>query len=601
MNARSGIRHAALLLPLALNVRQEEFRPIRYRLEHEPAVRAEDPRASRPACWTVELEAKGLARDAAPTLAFGPWEDWVPVDSLWLEILACEPPLAPGRAPGAPFLLAPGSDWNGSLRCVYRIRLTELGSGAQRAHGLLPTVARSADGKESYAFGYSWNTLLQVFQNGVPVRGRPKVELVAPEEMAIATGWGGLDHGRQEVKLEPEMGNSPIAFGEPVSTGACATEGRGPRGCRMVYVEVLQYGAGRDVTSFVAGVLCDLALALESDLGRGARDPLRAFVTDTTGGGMGSHYGLRIGFTAEEPEGSENSVYFRSLIAHELFHDWLGLGLQVGGLVWFQEGFTEYLALWYAARMGVITRDEFAHRLLEHEAILRERSALGSAAFADPEVQWRDGDGPRETLAYSGGALLALQIDVELRRTGKPGLPQLVRDLLAAGEHASLEDLRAWLEANGLAALYERSIVGTELDGAAESLRAAGFEEVSVAEPLTYFGIQADGGDFPRVEALDLEGPAAKAGIQVGDQITGYFPTRSDGPTVGPEVTTPHRFGLTRFIPGVQGTYIGVHRGDGEHQLFVDPTLIPGGYREGLSAAGGAAALDRFFAFEPQR
>ncbi len=597
MSAAAGRLCAALLLPLALGaVRQEAAPRVRYRLEHEPAVRAADPRASRPACWTVEIEAGGLAPDKGPpTLAFGPWDDWIAVDSLWLEMLECVPPLAPGRAPGAPFVLAPGPDWDGALRCLYRIRLTDLGSGAQRARGLLPTLAPGADGREPYAFGYSWNTLLQVLQDGAPVRGRLTLELVAPEGMAIASGWGGLDHGRQEVALEPEMGNSPIAFGEPAAGGTSISCG----GPMSASVEVWQYGAGRDVTSVVGNALAVLAPTMALDLGHPARDPLRAFVTDTAGGGMGSHYGLRIGFTAEEPEGSEHSVFFRSLIAHELFHDWLGTTLEVeGALVWFQEGFTEYLALWYAARTGLITRDEFAERLLEHEAIVRQRSALGSVAFADPEVAWRDGDGPNETLAYSGGALLALQIDVELRRAGKPGLPQLLRDLLAGRGRPSLEGLRAWLEANGLAALYERSIAGRELGGAAEALRSAGYERTELDEPLTYLGIQAADEDFPRVDGLDPEGPAARAGIRVGDRITGYFPVRGDGPGVRPDVVTPYRFGLTRFVPGHAGTYIGVRREDGEHQVFLEPELIPGGIREGLRAAG--PALDPFFAFAPQ-
>src|SRR4029079_7424559 len=49
----------------------------------------------------------------------------------------------------------------------------------------------------------------------------------------------------------------------------------------------------------------------------------------------------------------------RAGIAHELTHLGIGRRFPDERLIWFKEGFTEYLALWTAAAAGVVTPDWF--------------------------------------------------------------------------------------------------------------------------------------------------------------------------------------------------------------------------------------------------
>jgi predicted metalloprotease with PDZ domain len=152
-----------------------------------------------------------------------------------------------------------------------------------------------------------------------------------------------------------------------------------------------------------------------------------------------------------------------------------------------------------------------------------------------------------ETLGYRGGAMLALHADVELRRQGRPGLLQLIADLLQQDDRRlQLERLRAWMEANGLKEFYARSIAQpARFPDVDATLASLGFELEVEAASLTYLGIQVEGDAARgRVVAVDPEGPTAAAGVKVGDEIVGWFPTRTRPPRVGKAVTTKYRFGL---------------------------------------------------------
>jgi hypothetical protein len=180
------------------------------------------------------------------------------------------------------------------------------------------------------------------------------------------------------------------------------------------------------------------------------------------------------------------------LLAHELFHDWLGSSLvDPGSLVWFSEGFTDYFAIWHATAAGMLPPARFAERILGVEREARSGSPLGRIAFAQPGVDWRD-DGPNETMAYRGGALLAFIVDAELRRRSGRTVPAVVRGLLESAPRTyQLSHIRDVMTKLGLADVYHRSIAGTQLPDAFPLLRALGFDETVEQAGLTYLGIEA--------------------------------------------------------------------------------------------------------------
>jgi len=79
------------------------------------------------------------------------------------------------------------------------------------------------------------------------------------------------------------------------------------------------------------------------------------------------------------------------------------------------------------------------------------------------------------------------------------------------------------------------------------------------------------------VVAVDPDGPAAEGGVLPGDQVTGLWPTRSDGSRIAPEVDTPYRFGLALYDPGAAVCNLDVRRGTEELSLHITPRLVPGG------------------------
>ena len=575
LGAGSAKAPAAVASASALDVR------LHYSLSFElPDTRG--ARGERAPSWVVELSAHDLAPErGAIRLDLDDWGSWREVDSFYLEVLESEPPLAASSA--GPWELRTPSDWTGELRVVYRIRPTRLGSRAQKRWGLLPFWT------DSYSYGNSRNVFMSVRQAGERLVAKRTLELRAPDELAIFTGWAGLASGTQELEVDPCDGNALIAFGLPQA------HERFERAAAPVVVA--QFGSAAKVAAEVGQVVVTLVEAMGDALAYPRETPLFVFVTDAGGGGMGAEHGFVVGFEATSPASHAQSPYFRHLVAHELFHDWLGITVDANeSIVWFHEGFTDYLALWHLASSELVPRTWFAERLLELEADALRQSALGTVAFAEAGVGWRDGDGPLETMAYKGGALLAFALDVELRQGGHPGLHELIRDLLRSEEQAvELEFLRTWLDERDLAGFYAQAIAGTALPPVIEGLSRVGFELEQVSESLTWLGVRAEGeGLGARIAEVDPDGPGARAGVRVGDVVTGYFPNRSRPPELAPELATELRFGLTLFQPEAEEFKIWVQRDTENIELALEPTRIPGGYR--LEVRAQDSALDRFFA-----
>ena len=450
---------AALAAPAAPGTSAPAQTEVRYRLTHDPGIEA----------WTIEVAITRLPRNARIAFAMSDWGGWQDRPRPHVELIETSSPLRESSPETGRFVPDASKIRKGKFSIRYRIPLTALHSDEQKRIGLLPTAA------EGYAFGYSWNTLLQVNDQDVPLAAQRTIELVAPEGMTIVTGWAGLSQGRQAAVLDTAMGNGPIAFGTPARIEHSQQAN--------FSADVYQFGKGPDVTKTVAKVLCACVPALESALKFPARNPYRAFITDTQGGGMGSDYGLRIGVMEDAPKDHGESPWLKHHITHELFHDWLGIALTEtdSSLVWFKEG----CSLWQATASGLVDRPYFARRLLELEQIEAQRSSIGQVAFADNSVLWRDGDGPNETLAYTGAPLLALRVDAELRSRGRPGLLQLIRDLLKSEQRTfSQRDLKDWLESNGLKQRYKTSFQGTDLPDVRQSLLLAGYGEVKDSEEL---------------------------------------------------------------------------------------------------------------------
>jgi len=529
----------------------------------------------------VDLAAEGLDPERRDLRVWiQDWGEWTEAGGAYVTEVSGSPPVA---REGTDFRFDLPEAWDGSLRLRYRLSLRERESEAQRAKPLLPVRA------PSYWHGFAANTLPRIRVDGEPLGGERIVRLEGPPGWKIVTGWGGITEGTQVAQTGPDDENAHLAMGRPVGIASSEREGSA--------VEVIQFGEARDVTEVVRGAVQALAPEYERTMGRPLGHPIRVILNDYEPGGTSTHRDLGMGFTPRQSErGEETSPRWIQTLAHELAHQWIGnLVRPAESLVWFSEGFTDYVSLWHVAKTGLVSRDWFAQRLGEIDAAARRSPAYGKTSFADPSVRWRDGDGALETLAYRGGAMAAFHLDLALRDARLGGVGELFRDWIEAGEiDPDIEALRRWLDAADLGGFFEIVVRGGVLPDLRAALAQVGFVPEPVPARLTYTGIEAEGSPFGRIVALDPEGPAARAGLRVGDAISGLSPTRSDPPEISDEVATRFRWGLTLYDPESDEWRISVYRGDEKIRAVLSPRILEGGFHL-RQRSGDADRFDRFF------
>lgn len=522
-----------------------------------------DPAA--PETLEVTLEASGLA-PGDWSLVLDGWGNWPEMEGEYIEVGSSHPPV--GERDGTKIPLRAPEGWDGSVHLAYTVRVLGIGSPEQRARTILPAAG------ETYMTGALANTIARLYRNGEPADLEPTITIEGPREWTVFTGWAGGAEGSQESRLPAPGENAVFAIGRPVDvrTGAAGD----------VPCEVYQFAPGEGAASKALGITRTFVAHVSSTLEHTPPGPVRVCITGTTGGGYLTDHGLVVGLPDGSPEWLLDSPYYRHLVCHELFHIWLGHTLREAeseGTVWFKEGFTDYLSLWHAAACGVLPREWLATRMLEIESGARG-SAFGTVPFADPSIEWRDGDGPFETMAYKGGAVLAFALDAELRSAGRPGLPAMLRAMIESGEHRySTESIVERVRAMGLAEFERRHISGSEAPSVRDALLALGFDERDNSAQLAYIGLRTEeGAGFGRVVEIDPDGPGASAGFRVGDVIGGLAPAREDGVVAGESVDTRFTFGLTLIAPTEEPVSVWVHREGAEPvELRVVPRLIVGG------------------------
>ncbi|TAH35233.1 MAG: hypothetical protein EYC70_13430 [Planctomycetota bacterium] len=531
--------------------------------------------AAEPAALAIVLGATGLPAAGSVVCRLEDWGEWISAPYVYLRHLQVDG--RPVQLDGAGSFTVPAelvADRRLELR--YELTVQPEYSAEQEQRRLLPFHI------DHHVFAFAGNTFIAILADGAPLAADVTVRVEAAPEQQVFTGWGGLSVGPQEGAAPPSFpdGNGIFAIGRSTGHTTGSIDGS--------TLEVVQFCTGPDVTEAVAEVARTLIPSFTRGTGRGPRGPVRIFVEGSRGGGTYTDLGLVVDSPGELPLPDDT----KNLIAHELFHGWLGSPLTDDeSLAWFSEGFTDYLAIWHSAATSLATPDRFAERILGVEREARDHSSLGRVAFAQPGVDWRDDNGPNETMAYRGGALLAFLVDAELRRRSQQSVNAVVRELLASAPRGyQLADIRDAMTKLGIADVYERSIAGTELLPAFPLLVALGYDETVEQAALTYLGIEArfDGPSGAAdvvpavVTAIDSAGPAAKAGIQPGDRILSYGTRRGNPPQLGPEAPPRYQFGLSVIPSGATSVPLELERDGKAMQVEIAPKLVPGGQRVAL-------------------
>jgi predicted metalloprotease with PDZ domain len=266
---------------------------------------------------------------------------------------------------------------------------------------------------------------------------------------------------------------------------------------------------------------------------------------------------------------------FAELAAHEFFHAWnvkrirdqvLGpfdyTGENYTRLLWFHEGFTEYMQAIILLRAGLLTPERYLKDLGEDWAKYagrpgRNLTCLSELSFEAWIKQYKPADNyaNRAVSYYEKGKWVALLLDLKLRQAtaGRRGLPHVFRRLWQShgrrGRPITVHDIRAAAESVGRASLawyFSRYVDGTaELPVPAE-LRRAGLavkarspaqaereDKVKARRQQGWAGLSFSSGEAAVVKNVVPDSPAWRAGLTFRDEIVAVNHHRVDCSTVG--------------------------------------------------------------------
>lgn len=519
--------------------------------------------------WLVQSVLAGIEPTDIVRLRLEDWGEWTERPGPYVLDLESDPPMRRDPDRATDYVLETPSDWNGSISVRYRIATVPLEEG----HTLMPY--RTA----GHSLGFQRNTLMQLVRGDTAIPLTATLSLVPPDGWVAVSDLGAPAHGGS-VQLTGE--STSIVFGEPTDR---ALDLSGPRPTHC-----WQFGGDEPVCARTAGAVAQLLEAfgdLPYAAGRAPADTMTVLIPGGRRGGTGGVGGIVLGYhgnLADDPLPAN----ITTLLAHELLHAFVQT-VKTGDnvAVWFHEGFTEYLAQRYVVVAGMVAPNTFARQLQDKASAVAANPASNRVRFADPSIQWRDGDGPHERLAYDGGAVAAFAVDVESRLAGGGGVAELLRHLSALGvTEVPYDTVASWLLAAGLNDLRARLFEGTERYDVDTGLRRIGFAEGRRAAMLTYTGIETDAEVEPgRIVAIDPEGPAAGTELRVGDVIEDY------GPKVSNTVHLPENYRTkTRYLFGFNRLarrgccQLTARRGATRFAVDLNPWLSGGGWETGLVA-----------------
>ena len=265
---------------------------------------------------------------------------------------------------------------------------------------------------------------------------------------------------------------------------------------------------------------------------------------------------------------------FDELAAHEFFHAWNVKRIrdQVLGpfdytaenytrLLWFHEGFTEYMQVIILLRAGLVTPEHYLKDLGEDWAKYAGRpgrnvTPLSELSFEAWIKQYKPADNytNRAVSYYEKGKWAALLLDLVLRLAtkGRRGLPHVFRHLWQShgrrGRPITVGDVRAAAESVGSASLgwyFSRFIGGIAELPVPSRLRQLGVtvqarspaqaereDRVKARRLQSWAGLSFASGQAALVKNVVPDSPAWQAGLTFRDEIVAVNDHRVDASTV---------------------------------------------------------------------
>lgn len=244
---------------------------------------------------------------------------------------------------------------------------------------------------------------------------------------------------------------------------------------------------------------------------------------------------------------------FIRLAAHEFVHTWNVKAYRpkemvpyeyqrenYSRLLWIAEGNTSYFSELLCLRAGLIKRDEYMEELAKAVlAYQRQPGRFQQTAAESSFEAWTDARGERARNAsvniYSKGELLAMAIDIEIRRQtlGKKGVEDVHRYLYqhhtvdkGGYSEADVRTALKFVSANDWSAWWAQYVDGIAEIPLSDLFKNAGLvftiesgkDDEQKEEWFTGWSIR-EGGELAQVSEVERDSPAWNAGVVAGDTL----------------------------------------------------------------------------------
>ena len=216
----------------------------------------------------------------------------------------------------------------------------------------------------------------------------------------------------------------------------------------------------------------------------------------------------------------------RSLLAHEMAHNWPTLDADHSTTSWYTEGTAEYYSHVLPLRAGFLSAEEFAAQLTDRFQQYDSNALRGLDNAAASAAYWTD---PRaQRIPYGRGLryLIATDGEIRLASDGAASLDDVVLDILRCQRAGGKVDVDGWIER---VAMYLGPDAGERYASMAAGnpipLPDITFEgrvrpvESSVEEWQLGFDVTSFGGEVGRVTGLVPGSQAERAGLRNGDGL----------------------------------------------------------------------------------
>ena len=231
--------------------------------------------------------------------------------------------------------------------------------------------------------------------------------------------------------------------------------------------------------------------------------------------------------------------------AHEYVHTWNVKRIRPQGLgpfdysqeqyvteLWFSEGFTSYLGDLALVRAGIWSEERYLASLAEELESHRATPARHWMSAADSSfTTWHKSQNGVDGRVnyYNKGLLIGMLMDLELRRRsgGQYDLTDLMQrmndDFRKTGlafPKGTIQKIAESLTNDSWAPFFARYITGTERLAVDKALETVGMTlKKKPGQPVASLGVSTRAGEDARVNRVEDDGAAKKAGIQPGDVI----------------------------------------------------------------------------------